>query len=356
MALLIAAIAFVFLLGVLILVHELGHLTVAKLAGVTVEEFGIGFPPNAKQWKRGETTYSLNWLPFGGYVRMLGQDDFHPDKVSSDPRSYDRAHPLWKIAIAIAGVFMNFVLAILILWGGYMVGMSPILRGEQQVVVATVEEGSPAALAGFLPEDILQGVNGTPVLSVESFADAVSYTPGSPLSVSVLRGTETQTLTVVPREDGRIGVAIGLFDHHAFVQVGPATAFVYALEDPGNVTVMTFKGLGNLVTGIFTRFELTDEVGGPVRIAEVTYQAVQLGWGMFFQLMALLSLSLAVLNIIPFPALDGGHILFTVIEFVARKPLPIKVKTVIQATGMSLLLALIAATVVNDILRLINTP
>lgn len=351
---LLSAIVFVLMLSVLILVHEAGHFLVARWSGVKVEEFGFGFPPRAWSRKVGETTYSVNWLPFGGFVRMLGQDDFAPASHSSDARSFESVHPLRRIAISLAGVVMNLLLAVLLLWVGYMVGMQSLLHPQPgSTVVRGFIAQSPAQGAGLLIGDELVSVNGTPTPGVRSFSDAITPHAGHPVSIVVRRGTQLETVAVTPDAAGRIGVEIQELPSTVPVRLGPVAALGAAVEDTWLGTRLTVSGLGKLFASIFTRFELTDEVGGPVKIAQVTHQAVQVGWDVVLQLAALLSLSLAVLNAMPFPALDGGHVLFTLLEIVRRRPLNRRLMERIQMTGMALLLLLIAATIYKDVLGLI---
>ncbi len=351
---LLAGVAFILMLGLLVLVHEAGHFFVAKAAGVKVEEFGIGFPPRALSRRIGETEFSLNWIPFGGYVRMLGQDDFHPDQTSDDPRSFERASPLWRIAISLAGVTMNLLLAVLLLWGGYMIGMPSFIRAGERAVIHQILPDRPASESGLLAGDRITAIEGIEITSSGGVAEALLPLAGKRTSIQVERGTEQILLPITPDEGGKIGIELSTELVRPYLKGGPLTALGYALQDVQKGTVMTLAGLRDLGVTLVTRFRLTEEVGGPVRIAQATYYAVKVGWDMLLQLAALLSLSLALLNILPIPALDGGHVLFTLIEILRGKPLSKRLQQTILSIGMGALLLLIAATIIQDVVLLFH--
>jgi regulator of sigma E protease len=538
----LSAIAFIIIFSVIILIHEYGHFWAARRAGIKVEEFGIGLPPRIWGKKKGGIIWSVNWIPFGGFVRLYGEDSSDP-KILKDPKSF-ASKPLRKrMLVAVAGVLMNFILAILLLTIGFSIGIEPLLVNSEDVfgaindrtieiangtIVKSVEEGSISYEAGLRDEDIIVGINGedifdpysqlkileeTPteeniflvinrngetmdiridssrdlqsfgvemygyiniprlaigeikpdseavsaglmqgdviikmnnnqiysindyqtivnnenVIEFEIFRDnqdiiktvefnqdarvvVGSIVPDSPafeaglksediiisingekistpqqavdissnnigkeVTYNIKRGEETIELKAVPGEDGRVGFGITTMASYKNNQLSlfgvqvPTSikkindiklpihkAFIQSFHETGRLAVLTVGMVGDLVKSLTSKFAVPDGVSGPVGIATMTHLFVQQGLLALLRFTALLSLSLGVINIIPFPALDGGRLLFLLLEGIRGKRIPAKWETLINATGFFLLLGLILFVTYSDILNIFS--
>ncbi len=369
MTVLLSALAFLLLLTALILIHEFGHFIVARRMGVMVEEFGFGLPPHLKTlfaWRG--TRFSLNWIPFGGFVRLCGENAI-TEAERRAPGSFTDASIPARIAILTAGVFMNFLLAMLLLTFGFSVGRwvptylslqemeAAAQRGEIQmelsVLIAEVVSGEGAAQVGVPAESILTAVDGTPVTRVEEVLPqqagkrSVRYT--------VLAGddfSEERTFTV-PLADGKAGVVLTPFPRRISSPSRAALpALLLALHEARVMTVQTVIGIAKLFSSLARTGVVPEGITGIVGIAQLTYASVQEGVMTYLRLVALLSLSLAVLNILPFPALDGGRLLFVFAELVGRRPVNRRFELLVNAVGFTVLLFLILLITFHDIVRL----
>ena len=369
MTLVLSALAFFILLTLLILIHELGHFSAARRAKVIVEEFGFGLPPKLKTvFRQGGTNFTLNWIPFGGFVRLKGENAVTPAQRRAKG-SFAAASYFDRIVILVAGVFMNFVLAIVLLTYGFSFGQwiptftsieqmeraseTGIIAMELGVLVEEVVSGSPAAVAGVPERSVLTHVEGEAITYSE---DVIAIQEGkSTVEYSVLTGEQydvTETYAV-DLEDGKAGVVLSLFPRElSSPRRSVTTGFVLALRETSVVTVQTVKGIGRLLTSVASSGRVPEGITGIVGIAQLTHSTVQEGWSMYLRLVALLSLSLAVLNILPFPALDGGRLLFVLAEMVRRKPLNHRVEMLTNAIGFGFLLLLILLITFYDIIRL----
>lgn len=338
-------------LSLLILVHELGHFFVAKMFGVKVNEFGFGYPPRLFARKRRETEYSVNALPFGGFVKIHGEDIAQIDESDPDYKRSFAYQPAWKRSmIILAGVFMNVCFAFILLSIIFMVG------APSHMSIASVAEGSPADSAGIEVGDIVLSASvGEEVLSdpvsTEEFIELVNENKGSEFSFTIQRGGETFEKTVLAREnppegEGSIGVAL--------VDMGiEKKGFFGALWEGAKTTVFLLKniavGFYNIITGIFTNPEILKNVAGPVGIFVITKQAGSVGIIYLIQLVAIISLNLVILNLLPFPALDGGRFLFILIEKMKGSPVSNKFQMAANALGFLLLIALMIVVTIKDI-------
>jgi regulator of sigma E protease len=424
-------------LGILVFVHEFGHFIAAKLTGMRVERFSIGFPPRAFGKKIGDTDYCVSWIPLGGYVKISGMIDesFDADYAQLAVQPYEfRSKPIWaRMLVISAGVIMNIVLAIVIFWGinydrgktvwetteiGYVAdssaaqgaglkhgdrilringrpvgnwdqiytdiyietlgsdvtievsregkdvsiliprdsipdpGIRPlgIIPPSTEVLVTLVEPGKPADRAGLRPGDILLSLGGTALQYDDRVREIVRAHAGKELEAQWKRGEEILHGTLTPSEEGRIGISYGAR------YTGPVTHIRYtAIEaltkgvaDVGGAGILLFRQIGLLITG---KVSFTQSVGGPIRIAQVATQSAEMGATAFLGTLALLSVSLALLNILPFPALDGGHLVFIVYEGLFRREIPVKVKLALQKAGIALLLLFMAFVLYNDIVH-----
>ncbi|MBL4694587.1 RIP metalloprotease RseP [Candidatus Gracilibacteria bacterium] len=540
MSILISAIVFIAIFSLLIFVHEFGHFITAKRSGIKVEEFGFGLPPRAWGKKKGETIYSINWIPFGGFVRMLGEDS--DEGMLKKKRSFV-AQPLRvRMKVVVAGVVMNFLLAWVLLIIGFSIGMKPFLMGtddvlpaiksglvevtegveiesvelsslgatlglqagdviyevddvsvsafnfdtllteaghdfalyregksftyevgdaveivegtnilgvsfvlphslprvkifdldrispgyraglragdvilsvngvelfyesdfaelakgqsllvyeiyrdnavetvlvenkeSKRIVISGVFPDSPADLAGLEEGDVVISVNAKTFSGREAFVEFISNNQDSKMAYLIERGGERQFYEMATNESGLIGVVLSelinfgtaegmsLYQHSLLSSLDVQdeqypffTAVFKSLDEIWRLSKLTAAGFGDFVVGVFTRGEVADEVGGPVAIAQITHIVVQEGAMPLLQLVALLSLTLAVINILPFPALDGGKLLFLIIEMLSGKRVNQKMEGMIHMLGYVLILFLILLLTYNDIVRLFS--
>ena len=360
----LTVVIFLAILTVLVLIHEFGHFAAARIIGVRVEEFGLGLPPRAAGKKFGNTIYSLNWLPIGGFVRLAGEDleDAQKSKVKgAKAKEYFWARTKKERAVILtAGVFMNFLLA---------VGITTFLlvHGVKEPVsvhIATVMPGTPAATAGFQVHDVITdmtlaenpdaaGIH-NPIMTDE-IIQFTHINAGKAIDVTILRSGQTYHLTLTPRVNppsgqGPMGVAIlsDLKVHKYSLTEAPGKALVINLSRGRDMIV----SLGTTIGQLAKLRRPQAEVAGPIGIAQVTGQAIQFGWEAVLELASILSLNLAILNILPIPALDGGRLAFVFLEKIFRRRVNPVFERNAHQIGMVILLGLILLVSINDILRL----
>ncbi len=372
-------------LGFLILAPEFGPFMVAKLSGMRVEEFSLGFGPFLVSKRVGETVYGISAVPLGGYVRVTGmhKEEFDArvaearemeaeeqyrrsvrrpqdpedrlagkralsaDEIASTPveRRY-YAHPFWhKLLFIVAGVAMNMIVAFLLVWGASAV------QGEMvySTVVAEVQEGMPAEAAGLQVGDRIVSVNGQEKDSYEDIRAEILIRPGEQIQVVVDRGGTLVTLSMTPQlqEDGTGRVGFAAESEHR--SLGFASSFGYAGRKTGEMVVLIFKGIGMMFSG---EAPVTGDQGlaGPVGIIQLSTQAYEGGY--YLMLLALISVNLAILNMIPLLPLDGGHVLFSIIERIRGKSVSLRVFERISMVGLALFFLLFLVATYNDIGRL----
>lgn len=360
---LLTIIAFVFVLGILIIAHELGHFLAAKWSGVKVLEFSIGFPPRILSFKRGETKYTIGSLPIGGYVKMLGEEE-----VSKDPRAYNNQSPGKRLLIGVAGVFLNLVLAWIILSIGFAVGMTPLASSSDQIpgkkikteiFIAEVMQGSPAEKAGLKAWDTLKSAttsNGETVTfgSASTVGDFTRNHLGQQVTLEVVQDKNTQTKQIEISTNSESPLGIGIVDQST-VRVPWYKAPFVALKETFKMAGVMLDFLRQFFAKLLSSGEVSREVGGPVAIFSMSGMAARAGLMVFFQFIAMLSVNLALINILPFPALDGGRVLFVLFEKIAGKRIiKEEVENIIHLIGFALLILLILAITYKDILRLIG--
>ena len=426
---------FIIIIGVLVLVHELGHFLAAKMFRMRVERFSIGFPPRAFGKQIGDTDYCVSWLPIGGYVKIAGMIDesMDTDHLARPPEPWEfRSKPIWqRIIVITAGVIMNILLAIAIFWGlnlvrgkvfhtttkvGFVQAQSVAERigvqsGDRiltvngsdvrywediemqlsyrnmdqplrmsveragavvpltadartarvlldqrfgihaegsKALIAGVEPGTVAAKAGIEGGDTFVSINGERINTSEDVIRIISANPNKEVRVVIDRNGMQQTVDLIPNENGKIGIGI------VSTVPGPTVTSTYGVfealsigvRDLASITALTLQNIWHIITG---RASFRQSIGGPVKIAEMAAQQAEVGLGSFLSLMAILSISLAIINIFPFPALDGGHLVFLLYEAFFRREVPNKVRLFLQQAGMVLLLALMAFVIYNDI-------
>ena len=347
---------FLVVLSVLVFVHEFGHFISAKKLGVRVDEFGFGFPPRAFSVKRGGTVYSLNWIPLGGFVKIKGEmaeeatgrDSF---ATQSAPR---------RLLILAAGVTMNMLFAWFLFSVGAMIGLvetvdavhpSATVR-NRAVTVTDVLPDSPASKAGIAYGDSIASVNGAPVVAVTALQETLRNASGE-VALTLTRGSTSREVRVTPvllEKVGKLSIGVGLLETGVV-----SYPFWYAPVRGAQITAMNtlavFEAFGGLIAGLVTGKGVSADVAGPVGIAVATGEVARLGFIYLLQFTALLSINLAVINILPLPALDGGRVLFLIIEKIRRKPVDRKIEGIVHQIGFGLLLLLALFVTVQDVRR-----
>ncbi len=344
--------AAIVVLGVLIFVHELGHFLFAKLFDVKVEKFSLGFGTKLFGFKRGETEYLISAFPLGGYVKMLGEGDDTELSEEDKARSFAAKPPLQRIAIVAAGPVFNLFFAWFLFIVVYMIGV-PAVTSK----IGEVPKDKPAAKAGLLAGDVVTAINGKPVTRWEHLAKEIAGGSGKPLEIKVRRAAQILTFQVTPetRKSKNIfgeavnSPAIGVVSAGDEVvdRFGPVDALVKGSMQTWNMTQLTVMSLVKLVE----RAVPLDSVGGPIMIAKIAGQQATAGAVSFFAFMALLSVNLGILNLLPVPILDGGHLFFFCWELVFRRPVSIRVREMAQQVGLVMLISLMLLAFYNDIMR-----
>ncbi len=426
---------FIITVGVLVLVHEFGHFIAAKIFGMKVDTFSIGFPPRAFGKKIGETDYCVSWIPIGGYVKIAGMVDesFDTDFLDKPPQPNEfRSKPMYqRIIVVSAGVIMNFLLTFLIFYGinlangksyyatttvGFVdtstvaqkLGFEPgdkllsinsktvknwediqselyldnvarpltvafdrlgkidtltipkgaakpdeeigIYPDHLEATITSVEPGMPADRAGLKPGDIILTVDGNKVSTYQQVIDLIKRDKGKSVRLDIERDKKKKVYEIALNSDGKIGILPGM------KYTGPVERFNYNVLSAGpaglaqtvNATGLLIQSLARMITG---QVSFTKSIGGPIKIAQLATQSAEMGFVSFLAFIALLSISLAVLNILPIPALDGGHLAFLIYESIFRKEVPTKIKLFAQQVGFALLLLFMAFVIYNDIVH-----
>jgi regulator of sigma E protease len=391
----VTVILFIAILALLVLVHEFGHFIVARKSGMKVYEFGFGFPPRAfgmykdpstgkwvfvrgkgkntlKETVGGEdrahpdefpsTLYSFNWLPLGGFVKIKGENG----EESAQTDSFGHKKYWQKALTLIAGVSMNVLLAMVLLSIGFMIGLPAetavlddphaIVVEEPAVVAQQIEPGSPAERAGVQYGDKLVSMNGVPLITSQDLVSYVETYPEEESVLQVMRGDDVVSLTITPEflSEGdsipRLGIVladVGVVRYPWYIAIWKGV--VGALIGVINIFFAFYILIRDLVLGHGLAFA----VSGPVGIAVVVGESARLGIAHLINVTAMLSLSLAVINILPIPALDGGRLLFVTIERIFKKPVPMKYEQMAHTIGFVLLMALIVVVTWRDVVGLL---
>ena len=365
--------AFIGILVVLVLIHELGHFLVAKRAGITVEEFGIGFPPRIASVTWHGTRYSLNWIPLGGFVRMLGEDGdvelrrLHEQGLSGAEieRAMEGAfnrRPMWiRITVLLAGVAMNFVLAAAL----FAVAFSmPRLIAHGPLTVTDVQANSPA-VGRLEVDDVIVGADGQSFELSRDLTEYVAERGGTPVTLNVERDGELIDVLVTPRtvtlEDRERGIGpIGFsYEPGRLVEepsdvTGPVDAAVRGTTAAATLAVQIPGGLASAVGGLIGLNPDAGDARGPIGIAQETGRVLEAPLVSQLIFVGLLSVNLAVLNVLPFPPLDGGRIAVVLLEGARRRKLPAEREALIYLAGFAVLIALVILISIKDIQRLIT--
>ncbi|MHB8904170.1 MAG: RIP metalloprotease RseP [Patescibacteria group bacterium] len=380
-------IIFLLVLSVLVFAHEFGHFMTARRYGVRAEEFGFGFPPRAIGWYKNrygrwrrilgnrsveslessqdeklhpgkkKTIYSLNWLPLGGFVKIKGENG--EGKNDDDSFSAKKVWP--RVVILAAGVIMNIILAWFLFSIAYLIGLpqstDSLGRGaivtNSNVVVAEVIPGSAAEKAGLKINDYIVEVDGQKVESEKNLQDLIAARGGQEVNLLIERNSKEEQVKVVPTavNGGRATIGVAIFSA-ALVRYPFFNSFWEGAKTTVFVLKEIFVAFGGLIASIFQGQHVGDQFAGPVGIAKITGQAARLGVNYLLQFAALLSLNLAVINILPFPALDGGRILFLLVEKIRNKPVKKEIEAMIHNIGFLLLIALVLFITYKDIIKL----
>ncbi len=346
--------AFIIVLGVLIFFHELGHFLVARLCGVGVEKFSLGFGPRILGKTVGITDYRISAIPLGGYVKMVGDEpdaEIDPEMI---PLSFTHKNVYKKILIVAAGPIFNLLLAILIFFAIFIISGTYILKPT----IGEVKENTPAFSAGLKKGDMIVAINGQSIGSWDEMAGIITQGKGNPLSITINRGDRMIDMEITPG----LTIAKNIFgeDIERFVIGISAAGDVYSKElsvvesakesigQTYNITKLTVISIVKLIQGTVSAKTL----GGPIMIAEMAGKQAKEGAANFVFFIALLSINLAVLNFLPIPVLDGGHLFFFFIEVVIRKPVNTKIREIAQQAGIFILILLMIYVFYNDITRI----
>jgi len=351
---------FLFILSTLILVHELGHFFAAKKLGVVAEEFGLGLPPRVRRlfsWKG--TEFTLNWLPIGGFVRMKGEDREPPSSFVLRPSSLESegvfyAQKPWKRAvILLAGVTMNLIFGIAAFTVVY--SFLGIPTETNRVIIQGVAPGSPAAGAGIRSNDIIVGFSST-----QEFVEFVNQNRGQEITVPLERlgpvRVTPRPADQTPEGEGALGIALTNveFVHYPWWKM-PFMAAITGIKEALGWSVNIVTGLGAMISQLALHGRLPKDVAGPVGIAHIAGNVARQGWLALTQFAGILSVNLAVVNLLPFPALDGGRLLFLGIEKLRGRPINPAKERWAHLIGYGLLITLILLATIQDILRILSS-
>lgn len=384
---LITALVFLILLSILVLVHEIGHFVAAKKLGIKVEEFGFGLPPRMFGFKKGETVYSINWLPIGGFVKLYGEegeDDIEASKVKTPvgPQDLKRAfynRPVWQRSVVlIAGVSMNFLLALFVISFLFTQG---VMVPTDRVHIEKLVQGSPADDVGLKIKDTIKKFR---VKNQKGIVEEIEIKSGEKLikttkdhlgedvelliSRSAKEGSCTSALracTLVdgtiefvvnlkprkdyPKDQGPMGVVISTYEEKKY----PFWQAPYlGLKESVNLSYQLVKGIAITVWKLISFQPVAKDVAGPIGIAQMTGEAIKFGESAVLELLGLLSLNLAIVNILPFPALDGGRLLFVLIEGITGKRIRTHWERYVHQAGMIILITLMVLVTLNDLVRI----
>lgn len=356
-----SVIIFLLILLVLVISHEWGHFIVAKKTGCRVDEFAFGFPPKLFGIKKGETSYNFNALPIGGYVKIFGENGNGED----DPRSFVNKKFWQKIAVLFAGVFMNFIVAWILISIGFISGLPTSVDNapaganivNQELVVNHVLKDSPAEMADIKAGDHILHVSTkddfTDLPSVSALQYFIKQNPNETISLSVKSHGEVKNVEVLPKiENGNpsIGVSIGMIGE---VKLPVHKAIFDGLVLTSKLTFETAKGFVHLVKDAVTMRADISSISGPVGIVGIVGDATKFGFIYILSLAAIISVNLAVINMVPFPALDGGRILFLVIEKLRGKTINKNILNIVNTIGFIALIVLMIVITYHDIVKLL---
>ncbi|MBI4595055.1 MAG: RIP metalloprotease RseP [Candidatus Tectomicrobia bacterium] len=348
----ITLISFILVLGVLIFVHEFGHFSLAKKFKVGVLKFSLGFGPKLLGRKKDETEYLISAVPIGGYVKLLGED---PEEECADPeKSFSKQPLLRRTLIVAAGPAFNLLFATLLFIILNMLGVPYLLPH-----VGKINENSPAAEAGLLPGDKILAIQDKEVWNWEQLVEVIHKSAGQKLVFKVIREDKELDIPIVPRveksknifgEEIQIGL-VGVYPSGDFAvkRYNPVVAVFKGVQDSYRLTSLTVLGMVKMIQGHVS----LDNISGPIWIAKMTGEQAKRGLSSLIYFTALLSISLGILNILPIPVLDGGHLLFFGFEAILGKPLSVKKREIATQVGLIVIISLMILAFYNDFTRLL---
>ena len=338
----LTVLACIFVFGILVTVHEFGHFITAKLTGMKVEEFSIGFGPKIYQQQEGETLYSLRMLPLGGYNKIAGMDPEDPEDLE---RGFNSKPVTSRMLVILAGSLMNFILPVLIFFGIFLAyGMEV---PQNTPVLGQIVEGYPAAQSGLKEGDRVLSINGQPVSQWPDIRTRLADAGTKPVPFEIQRDKEKLTVTVTPVLNPETGKPfIGVVSSLKKVQLTPWQAAISSVTATKNIIKNMYASLYHMVTG-----KTKAELSGPVGVAKMAGQVAHKGFDMLLQFTAMLSLNLAIINLLPLPALDGGHFLILLIEAITGHKLGKTAMQNIQKIGVAMILAITIFATFKDLTR-----
>ena len=347
--------AFVVVLGILIFFHELGHFLVARLFGVGVEKFSLGFGPRLFGKKIGLTDYRVSLIPLGGFVKMVGEDPTSEMDPQDIPLSFTHKHVFKRMLIVAAGPAFNLLLAVLIFYGIFQISGTYILKPS----IGGVQENSPAQAAGLQAGDMITAIDGVPVANWDEMAALITGSEGNPLTITIHRPEwDGFTVTLTPQTTTSKNIfgediqrhIIGISSAGVVVnlRLNPVESLAESIKQTYNITKLTIVSIVKLIQGTVS----TKTLGGPIMIAEMAGQQAREGVVSLVFFIALLSINLAIINFLPIPVLDGGHLLFFLIEAITRRPVNTRMREIAQQAGIFILIMLMIFVFYNDITRI----
>ena len=376
----ITIIIFIIVLAALIFVHELGHFIAARSFGIRVDEFALGFGPRLFEWKLngggfwGETTYAINAIPFGGFVKIFGENPDDESMTGADSgRSFVNAARWKQTVVLVAGVLGNFIFAWLLIVIALSIGAASSPSDypqyanrmtDERIMIAAVSPASPAYKAGIKEGDAILGLSSASIplvknITIDAIQADIASSTGAPLIFSILRDGKEVSITVTPsknvisQESDRYAVGISMDDTATlqlpiYLAVYEGARFTWALMKE------IVMGFGTLIAGLFHGTASVSDLTGPVGIAGMVGTAARLGLSYLLMFTAFISINLGIINLVPFPALDGGRLLFVIIETVIRRPIKAIFANAVNLVGFVLLMLLMVFVTYRDILRLFN--
>ncbi|MFZ2048968.1 MAG: RIP metalloprotease RseP [Minisyncoccia bacterium] len=361
----IAIIYFLIILSVLVFVHELGHFLVAKYFDIRVDEFGIGYPPRAKKlfsWRG--TDFTLNWLPFGGFVKIFGENPSEADNIEVEQvkNSFASKNRGIQASVLVSGVVFNFLFAWLLISIGFMSGMPAPLGmnlpiTNPKTVITEVMPGSPAEIAGLKSGDVILGVNRENKIS-ELDPEKLSNFIGSskePINISIKRGKEEFTKTINTSEaivSDRVAIGVAM-ETMGSVYLGPSRAIIEGFKVTSDLTLLTAESLGVFIKQIFIGHADFSQVTGPVGLVGMVGNVEALGFIYILSFVALISINLSIVNLLPIPALDGGRLLIVCIEAIRRKNISPRIFNIANTVSFAFLLLLMLIITFRDVVKLV---
>jgi regulator of sigma E protease len=346
--------AFIIVLGVLIFFHEFGHFLIARLFGVGVEKFSLGFGPRLIGKKIGITDYRLSAIPLGGYVKMVGEEPDAEIASQDIPLSFTHKHVFKRMLIVLAGPVFNILLAVIIFFGIFWFSGNFILKPS----IGSVRAGSPAAAGGLEKGDLITAIDGSQVTNWDEMAEIINASNGNALRITVRRQESTLDFSIAPEKTAaknifgediqRYVIGITAAGETYSQNLNLFQAFAESLTQTYKVSELMVVIIAKLIRGDIS----TDTLGGPIMIAQMAGDSAKAGVGSLISFIALISINLAIINLLPIPVLDGGHLLFFMIEAIKGRPVSIKVREIAQQVGLFILILLMILVFYNDITRI----